>query len=136
MAAFVASSGRPLRVATQAATVCGCRPGCCGCRPARPARPAATGVRMAARGRGRGKGNNSGGDETVDYASQSLSVLADDMCDVSGQNCGPDGSPPAAASKVVPPREGRKATEGRMPPLADYSGKESVLQVDAHETSG
>lgn len=91
---------------------------------------------MAARGRGRGKNNDSGGADTVDYASQPLSVLADDMCDVSGQNCGPDGSPPAAASKVVPAREGQKATEGRMPPLADYSGKESVLKTDAHETSG
>lgn len=90
---------------------------------------------MAARGRGRGKGNDSG-EETVDYASQPLSVLADDMCDVSGQNCGPDGSPPAAASKVVAAREGQKATEGRMPPLANYSGKESVLKSDAHETSG
>ncbi|GAB0496785.1 hypothetical protein MMPV_008101 [Pyropia vietnamensis] len=92
---------------------------------------------MAARSRSRGQANNdSGGGDTVDYASQQLSVLADDMCDVSGQNCGPDGNPPAAASKVVAPRAGQKATEGRMPPLADYSGKESVLRADAHETSG
>jgi len=101
----------------------------------RPAAAARSAVTMMARGR-RGGGNAGSEADTVDYESQTKSVLADDMCDVTGQNCGPDGTPPAAASKVVPERPGQTATEGRMPPLTDYSGKESVLQSDAHETSG
>jgi len=125
MAAFVTGAALPFRgPASSVATT-----------RSRPAAAARSAVTMMARGR-RGGGNGGGEADTVDYDAQTKSVLADDMCDVTGENCGPDGAPPAAASKVIPERPGQTATEGRMPRLTDYSGKESVLQSDAHETSG